>query len=281
MPSLLTTASWTLHIAIAAAVQLSALSVYVPGDLTAFEDAIEVEEQNWASLEGEFSEALDALVEKHTQATMGGRNAEEVTALTLSGNYTLDGQSYPFVVKKMRPHYFRLELSTPNGLMVQGFDGSRGWLLPAGFDAENAEWMAPGPSKTMQRDAIMFNYLVEREREPVQLSLAGSSDTKPGDLIGIQAQLPDGGLIRYWLNPETALIEREVKTDFSGNDVKITTAELSDFRNIDGLQIAHYVKHFRTGEPESELRVESVEIVESFPPEIFSPAIDKPGNESD
>ncbi len=117
----------------------------------------------------------------------------------------------------------------------------------------------------MQRDAVLFNYLIEQGSDSIKMDPL----TNDAGVPGVKVTLPNGGLVNYWLNPETMLVQREMKTDFEDGAVKFRTIELSDYREIDGVQIAHRAVGYVSGELESVMNLEQFEFVDGFDEAIF------------
>lgn len=111
----------------------------------------------------------------------------------------------------------------------------------------------------------MFNYLIEQLDESIELSII----TNDAGANGVQVMLPNGGLINYWLDPDTMLVQREMKTDFEDGEVKFRTIKLSDYRNIEGVQISHHAEGFVSGELESVMEIEEFEFTDGFHEAIF------------
>lgn len=221
--------------------------------------------------QSEESAELNGVLQRHRQAALS-RPADEISALLIKGRYESGGESYPFTVRKMRPHFFRLDLTSADGAMVQAFDGARGWITPMGADrATGSYWMDRAENAAMARDAVMLNYLIEADREDVQLRML---KPRPGAAeLGVQVEFPNGGLVQYWLDPTTYLIVREVKADLDQGAVRFRTSQLSDYRDVDGVKLAHRVDHLVSGEPESTLIIDEIQLVDAHSPLIFAAPI--------
>lgn len=215
------------------------------------------------------SKDVELIIEKHRAAMLARPSTEHIHAMKITGTYVFNGNAYSVTVRKMRPRYFRLDVATESSSMIQAFDGKRAWLAPLGSSPEtDAQWMGVAESAAMKRDAAMFNYLLESNVDEVEIRRKPSPE-RP-EQVCLEVEFSNGGLLQYWLNAETYMIEREVRPDYIDGQFKFRTIKLEDYREVDGVKVAHNVKHYVGGELESELNIDSIEIVDGFSPLIFT-----------
>ncbi|GHC04039.1 hypothetical protein [Cerasicoccus arenae] len=246
----------------------SALNVLTDGLLEKLDVA------NWQSDDQqEWSSQLKSVIDQHRTAVLAQHSPDAIQAMTIKGRYLTKDNAYAFTVLKMRPHYFRLDLETPDGVMIQAYDGDRGWFVPVGADPQTgAKWMDRQANAGMARDALILDYMLESESEPASFSMINASNNTSGE-IGIEVKLSNGSVINYWLDPETYLTTREIKTDYEDGGFKFRTVRLSDYQDIDGIKLAHKAQHYLSGELESELIIEEIDLVDSHSPILFAAPI--------
>src|SRR5262245_28763204 len=81
------------------------------------------------------AQTVDEIVAKNLQAKGGAEKWKAVSSVKMTGRITmqsmpgLQGMELPLTVYARRPNYTRQEFVIQNRRIVQGFDGSVGWMF--------------------------------------------------------------------------------------------------------------------------------------------------------
>ncbi|WP_309396945.1 hypothetical protein [Cerasicoccus maritimus] len=210
------------------------------------------------------------LIAEHRKAMLVGVSSEEVQAIQLAGRYIdADGESR-IVIQKMRPAFLRVVLQSQRVSFTQLFNGREGWNIVTKLgEAPQVIPMGIASSEATRLSASIFNYLIESDQKG-RIEYQMLSDDSSGNK-GIEVTVNGVNVIHYWLDPDTFLIRREVKSDHNDAEFEFKTVLYDDYRVVDGLQIPYVIQHLGKNVVEYELHIDRVEVVDSFPESMFSP----------
>jgi hypothetical protein len=163
------------------------------------------------------------------------------------------------------PDRFRIETETPQGLVVQGYDGAETWM-------RDARGVYPGPP-TLARDAraslrrdVLALLLAARSGGVTPRALPDVKDAAGGVSHALELSAPDLNPIVLWIDPISGLVTRETFVGDHGGP--LVEEAFSDYRGVDGVQIAFHAER-QVGDAVVERRVTAVTINQPIDPSLF------------
>lgn len=155
------------------------------------------------------------------------------------------------------PSAFRVDAKTPAGLLVQVFNGGEYWIRNARGVASAPDAVADQIRGTIQRDAIGLLIALADGKVAAQRLPDVVEERRSFHALGVSgAGMPPLTLV---LDPQSGLIHAQ-RYDAPGAPGRSTIEEtFSDYRSIDGLQIAFSAAVKRDGVPYVTRRVVSFE----------------------
>jgi len=196
------------------------------------------------------------------------RSIKSITAVTTSTAQTPNGpvEAQSTTILEY-PNRVRVDTTLPQGRTIQVYDGQQAWVRD--------------PRGLHEVDASMIQELeAGLKRDTVALLLAAESGT-------IRARvLPDvkdeGGVVRHalelsgpgfepivlYVNADTALIAKQAYVA-GGGERPLIEEQFSDYRPVDGVQVAFAAKVLRGGKPVLERRVSEIAFNKPVDPTLF------------
>jgi len=196
------------------------------------------------------------------------RSIKTITAVTTSTAQTPNGpvEAQSTTILEY-PNRVRVDTTLPQGRTIQVYDGQQAWVRD--------------PRGLHEVDASMIHELeAGLKRDTVALLLAAESGT-------IRARvLPDvkdeGGVVRHalelsgpgfepivlYVNADTALIAKQAYVA-GGGERPLIEEQFSDYRPVDGVQVAFAAKVLRGGKPVLERRVSEIAFNKPVDPTLF------------
>jgi hypothetical protein len=179
---------------------------------------------------------------------------------TPEGNVKITATSYV-----RYPGQFRVDALGPDGLRVQTFDSGSAWIS----DGETVE-EAPARFRSalqagVQRDGVglllaLADERVRGRRVP-DVTLGGRA------IPAIEADLTPAGRVVVAFDPVTGLM---LYQRYGGADGEAATEEtFSDYRKVQGLQVAHHASVKREGQPPVQRIVRTFELNVPLAPGLF------------
>jgi len=196
------------------------------------------------------------------------RSIKTITAVTTSTAQTPNGpvEAQSTTILEY-PNRVRVDTTLPQGRTIQVYDGQQAWVRD--------------PRGLHEVDASMIQELeAGLKRDTVALLLAAESGT-------IRARvLPDvkdgGGVVRHalelsgpgfepivlYVNADTALIAKQAYVA-GGGERPLIEEQFSEYRPVDGVQVAFAAKVLRGGKPVLERRVSEIAFNKPVDPTLF------------
>jgi zinc protease len=154
------------------------------------------------------------------------------------------------------PGQFRIDAHGPDGLRIQAFDSGAAWV----GDGTVAEDAPPVVVRSMeagiQRDTVGLLLALADKR--VASRRVADVNVKGTPMPAIEVTLPSAGVVTLVFDPETGLLDRQ---RYGGPEGELVTEEtFSDYRPVQGLQVAHRATVRRDRNPPFERIVRTFEV---------------------
>jgi zinc protease len=143
------------------------------------------------------------------------------------------------------PGQFRIDATGPDGLRIQTFDNGRAWMSDGGAADD-----APPPVTAIlragvQRDTIALLLALADKR--VQSRRVESVMQNGAPLEALEVDLTTAGKLLMLFDPTTGLLTRQ---RYGGGTIEdpVTDESFTDYRRVEGLQVAHQMLVKRQGQ---------------------------------
>jgi hypothetical protein len=150
------------------------------------------------------------------------------------------------------PNAFRIDAKTPAGKLVQVFDGGEYWIQDAKGVTTAPDTVAEQIRGTVQRDVIGLLLALADGKVRAQRLPDVTADVM-NEHRGLHAMAVSGGgmpTVTLLLDPASGLVRAQRYEALSGGGAKSAMEEsFSDYRSIDGLQVAFSAAVKKDGVP--------------------------------
>jgi zinc protease len=216
---------------------------------------------------GDQAKAQDIL--RQAQQAMGGKAFLEQRSQISKGSGTMTPPGMPqpmplssIVTYRVLPDKERTEITLPMGTMIQAFDGTNGW---AGMGAQVQD--ATAQMKDEQYYGLDVLRRVGQPGWTARPLPDAEVNGKPAQVVELSDD--KGHTTRFFVDPQTHLV---VKIAFEAAG-QASEALYSDYRPVNGIQVAHQVNLSQNGQPLIEIKLSEVQIN----PEVDLGLFKKPG----
>jgi len=205
---------------------------------------------------------LEQVLDNYYRA-IGGEDAWlEVKSMKMTGKMQMGpGMEAPFTVYSMRPDKQRLEFSFQGMTGVQAINGEEAWMLMPFMGKTEPEAMPDEMAKQMKDQLDIEGALVDWSKKGHQLEMLGIGQAQGTDAYKIKATLASGTEQIYYLDAEAFVpFMMEDTRSFQGNEIETETI-FSDFKEVDGLMLAHSIENRQKGQPGGQvITIETIEV---------------------
>jgi hypothetical protein len=185
----------------------------------------------------------------------------EATTRVNTGNGLVD---VPTVTSIAYPDRYRVEAQTPSGRVVQVYAHGKYWVQDARGVAEAPVSVRDEVHAAVQRDVIPLLLRAADGHIPVQ----AAASNEPGlDAVRLQADAITP--ITLYIDRDSGLVMREQYPASTGSS-DLAEERFSDYRDVDGLQVAFRAHVQRPGAPAVERIVRTIAFNVPLEQELFS-----------
>ncbi len=194
---------------------------------------------------------------------IGGEDAwTEVASFKMTGTMQMGpGMLAPFTVYSARPDRLRLEF-TFNGMTgIQAIDGEMAWMVMPFMGKTTPEEMPADMTDQLKDQLDIEGALVNFTDKGHTLEYLGPGQAQGTDAYKIKATLASGTEQVYYLDSEVFVpFLVEGKSTVQGVEVETETI-LSDYKEVNGLMLAHSVEGRVKGQPGGQvITIEEIEV---------------------
>lgn len=228
-----------------------------------------------------FAQSADELVAKGLQALGGVQKLKSLQSRRLTGQITVSGgaASGTFVSTQQRPNKSRFEADILGNTIVQAYDGKEAWQIQPAIAGGSGvpELMPAEQAEGVVQRSDFDGPLMEYKKKGHQVELVGQEELDGKPVYHLKLTLKQGSDIHYFMDAGTYLVQKAVVTQYNPLTDSKEAFDLitSDYREVDGIQVAHSIKTVSGGTVFNELSIEKVEFNVETDPQFFSrPASD-------
>jgi len=216
------------------------------------------------------AQTVDEIVAKNLQAKGGAEKWQAVKSVKMAGTITIQGQQMPLTVYAKRPNFNRQEIGTPDGKVIQAFDGTTAWLInPMMSPVPQAAPVAA--ADMMKNNADFDGALLNYKQKGHTIEFLGKETLAEKPVYHLKVTMKGGQVQHYYLDADTGIEVKttaEVPMGMGGTKQSLDT-EMSNYKTIGGIMIPHTVKQTVNGKPMVEMQITSVDFNTSIDDELF------------
>jgi len=213
---------------------------------------------------------LASLLARHFAARGGLAAIHAVTSVRAHGKRMDVHGDLPFLWEWKRPNRIRIELESPDGRVVQGYDGERAWMLLPG--ETEPRFLRPELVTRFDQEADFDGPLVDAAPKQNRLTLVGATRLDGVAAWDIEVDLPDGDRQHVYLDAASLLeMRRSTHIEVPGRAVEVDV-DYGGYRATGGLVLAHRVVTRAHGETrETAMVFDSIELDAPLADTLFAP----------
>ena len=161
---------------------------------------------------------------------------EALKSIRFEGILRLAEDEFSFNASKKKPYYSKLTVLAPNGSNIEmGYDGEDAWQSNTGRAELSYSSMTEAEASNFTRDATIGGHLLYPLINGKKIELLGAANVDGARCYEIKITLPDGQVIRSFLDITDYSQRRIITINQVSNEEEVITN--SDFRKIAGIHV--------------------------------------------
>lgn len=208
-----------------------------------------------------FAQTVDEIVAKN-YATRGGPSKwQSIQTQKMTGTAIGQGVEVGMTIYAKRPNLGRQEVvveipGQPPFAIVSIFDGVKAWSSNPMTGSDALSEMGGPEADTMKDQSDFDGSLIDYRAKGHTVELVGTENVGAKKAHHLKVTRKDLPAQHVYLEVETGL---ELRVTTEAGSGPATETELSDYRTVDGVQVAHTIRITQNGAVIGELRIATVE----------------------
>ena len=218
------------------------------------------------------AQSVDDIIKKHIKASGGLEKLKSVKSMTITGTSSIPamGVEATFTRKSMRPNLLRLDVDLQGQKMVQAFDGEKAWHIFPFTGSTATQAMPEAQAKAFRLQTDMDGPLIDYKSKGHKVELVGKEALGEREAYHLKVTMKSGEDIHIYLDSESYLqVKATAMTPGpGGNEIKVETM-FSDYKEVDGMMMAHTMTQNNPMQGKVEIKMTSAEINPKLDTAIF------------
>ena len=207
-----------------------------------------------------FAQDVDEIIKKNIEAKGGYEKIKSVQTIKMTGNMMQQGMKIPFTIWQKRPSFFRLEATVQGQTMVQAYDGETAWWIFPFMGDPTPQKMPEDQVKDVIDQADIDGHLVDYKKKGNKVEFLGKEDMEGTDVLKLKLTKKDGD-VQYWYLDAEYYIELKVTSKRKQGETEMEVdTYLSDYKDVNGLMMAHSIESKVDGNTVAQITIETVEM---------------------
>jgi len=198
---------------------------------------------------------VDEIVAKHLDAMGGLDKLQDIQTMKKVAKVTMQGREATTTMYFKRPNMSRQEVQVDGQTVINAFDGTTPWIINplAGFTRPVT--VSGAQAASIREDAWFDGPLVEYKRRGTIVDYVAREPLGEGEAYHLRVTSA-GRQVRHLYLDATTYLEVKLAADVERTKLEQLS---SDYRDVDGVKVAHHLKTLVNGAVQAEMQLESVE----------------------
>jgi len=201
------------------------------------------------------SQSVDDLITKNLESKGGLKRLQAIQTIKTKSKMTMMGQEASVTFYNKRPNMVRQEIKVKGELVINAFDGITPWIINPATGTSRPIAISGPQAETIREQSFIDGPLVDYKARGYLLDLVGRETLDETRVFHLRMTSPARQVTHVYLDGTTGL---ELKLVAEVGKVKLEQT-FADYREVEGVMVAHLLRTFTNGVQQSEIRVETVE----------------------
>lgn len=217
------------------------------------------------------SQTAKEILERIIEA-QGGRDVlGNIKDSTLTGSMEIVNMGIigSITIYQKEPNKMRLDIEARGTTVIQAFDGITAWGVNSQIGS--AQEMPEKTAKYFKRLALGNDALLHPEKYGITYAYKGKKKIEDKDYLELEQTYSDGHTVNIYIDPKTYLTFKTISISLNQMGVEVESETfVSDYRNVDGLMIAHSIVAHQEGEEYMRMTIDEVSFNSDLEDSLFS-----------
>jgi len=199
--------------------------------------------------------SVDSIVTRHLDAMGGLDRLKDILTMKKVAKVTMQGRQTTTTMYFKRPNLSRQEVQIDGQTVINAFDGTTPWIINPLTGFNRPVTVSGAQAASIREDSSFDGPLVEYKSRGMIIDYVGREPLGEGEAHHLRVTSASRQVRHLYLDATTYL-ELKLAADVGGAKLEQLS---SDYRDVDGVKVAHHLKTVVNGAVQAEMQLESVE----------------------
>jgi outer membrane lipoprotein-sorting protein len=199
--------------------------------------------------------SVDELVARHLNALGGLDRLKDIQTMKKVAKVTMQGRQATTTMYFKRPNMSRQEVEVDGKTVINAFDGTTPWIINPLTGFNRPVTVSGAQAASIREDSSFDGPLVDYKSRGTIIDYVAKEPLGDGEAHHLRVTSASRQIRHLYLDATTYL---EVKLAAEVERTKLEQLS-SDYRDVDGVKVAHHLKTIVNGAVQAEMQLESVE----------------------
>lgn len=213
----------------------------------------------------------EKILERMIKAQGGRKVLEKINDTTLTGAFEMlaMGLSGTMTIYQKEPNKMRWDTEFMGMTMTQAFDGETAWVTNP--QTGSAQEMPEKMAKDFKRGALGRDSILNPEKSGITYTYKGKEKIEDKGYLVLEQTFSDGYKSTLYVDPKTYLVYKSKGMSLNQMGVEVETETyVYDYKEVDGVMVAHSMKIYQEGEEFMTLTIDKVNFNSDLEDSLFS-----------
>jgi len=199
--------------------------------------------------------SVDEIVTKHLDAMGGLERLKDVQTMKKVAKVTMQGRQTTTTMYFKRPNLSRQEVQVDGQTVINAFDGTTPWIINPLTGFNRPVTVSGAQAASIREDSSFDGPLVDYKSRGMLIDYVGREPLGEGEAHHLRVTSASRQVRHLYLDATTYL-EVKLAAEVQGSKLEQLS---SDYRDVNGVKVAHHLKTVVNGAVQAEMQLESVE----------------------
>jgi outer membrane lipoprotein-sorting protein len=199
--------------------------------------------------------SVEDIIAKHLDAMGGLERLKDIQTMKKVAKVTMQGRQATSTMYFKRPNLSRQEVVVDGKTVISAFDGTTPWIINPLTGFNSPVTVSGAQAASIREDSSFDGPLVEYKFRGTIIDYVAREPLGEGEAYHLRVTTASRQIRHLYLDATTYL---EVKLAAEVDKTKLEQLS-SDYRDVEGVKVAHHLKTIVNGSVQGEMRLESVE----------------------
>jgi outer membrane lipoprotein-sorting protein len=206
-------------------------------------------------------QSVDEIIQKNLEVKGGLKKLKEIQTIKQTGKMVMGSFEMKVTMWFKEPTMVKMEMLISEKKMTMAYDGTTAWQMSPLTGSEEPQEMAGQQAEQFKDNVDMFSDpFVYYKEKGFKFELEGKEEIEGTPAYKLKLTKKDGKVIYYFVDAESFIeLKTQMTREIAEGQEMVFESFLADYKEVDGVMMAHSLSIKVNGQDQGNIVVDSVE----------------------